>query len=63
MTTLGRLSSCARCGSTIEYRPGGYGHIAAVRDDHRPEPDDSRVDGPDHSDVCDGDCDDCLEDA
>lgn len=44
-----RLSTCARCGGTIERRPGsvaGWGHVAETErnaDGHRPEPDDGYV--------------------
>jgi hypothetical protein len=44
VTGAGRLSTCGRCGGTIERRPGsGWGHVTATvrnADGHLPDPDD-----------------------
>jgi hypothetical protein len=46
------LSTCARCGGTIERRPGsvyGWGHVTETpgnADGHRPDPDDGYAAGP-----------------
>lgn len=50
------LSTCGRCGGTIERRPGsvaGWGHVSETSrnaDGHLPVPDDSAVSGPDRDD-------------
>lgn len=52
VTTPARLSTCGRCGGTIERRPGsaaGWGHLAETArnaDGHLPDPDDSYRAGP-----------------
>jgi hypothetical protein len=71
--TARTLSSCGRCGGTIERRPGavaGWGHVTETSrnaDGHSPEPDDSRVDGPSRDDLglrecCDAEQDQPCED-
>jgi hypothetical protein len=53
-----RLSTCGRCGGTIERRPGsvyGWGHVtetARNADGHRPDPDDGHASSPDQEDHC-----------
>jgi hypothetical protein len=50
------LSTCGRCGGTIEFRPGaaaGWGHLAETprnADGHLPIPDDGYAAGPDAGD-------------
>jgi hypothetical protein len=42
-----RLSTCSRCGATIEHRPSGWWHLLPITDvrrgTHRADPDDSWV--------------------
>jgi hypothetical protein len=50
----GRLSTCGICGATIRQAAGGgYEHVVATlrNSQHRPEPDDSAVSGPDADDL------------
>jgi hypothetical protein len=53
--TATRLSTCGRCGGTIEQRPDnpgtGWGHIVPPANGHLPDPDDSAVSGPDADDL------------
>ena len=74
MSTDGRLSTCGTCGGTISpVRSilGAWQHTSPLKRDHRPEPDDSHVSGPDRKDCCEAfedddcdpecDCDDCED--